>query len=104
MDMIQHMSPQDRSSRHLTLLHSVDTTVPTVALLRRAQRLREFADRIDRSLVLSLRDYGRDTWRGQRAELGIRMLDRNIVQLRRAANELRRHADQLEDGPPHPAA
>ena len=66
-------------------LHPYATT-----LRQRAGTLVALAAAIERATVLSLPDRALDVgWRGPRADLAVAMLDRNVHQLHRAADDLR---------------
>lgn len=102
------MYPHGSSPPDLTVVPTTSTAranpAPSLAALRRAQRLRRLADRIERALVFPLHRYTSGVWDGDRAALATRMLVRDLTQLRRAMTQLRRQADEVELGAPEPAA
>lgn len=68
----------------------------TAALRQRAARLAALAAAIDRSIVCSLPEHASDTsWRGASGDLAVAMLERNLHQLHRAADDLRLRAHRF---------
>ena len=73
------------------------TAHPHSSMLRqRASGLVDLAATIERSLVMTLPDHAaRSGWSGRRARLCESMLERNLHQLHRAADDLRTFAHRL---------
>lgn len=72
-------------------------TAEAARLRRRAQSLRDLADRIGRTPALDLgRHAGDETWRGPGPALCRAVLAANAAQLRNAATALHRHALSLD--------
>lgn len=67
-------------------------------LRERARRLRHLARIIETTPAMHLEVLaGEDTWRGQRPRLCRDLLERNLAQLHRAADDLRWHAYLVEE-------
>jgi len=68
-----------------------------VHLRERARRLRQLAHLIEATPAMRLEGLaGDDTWRGARPRLCRDLLERNLAQLHRAADDLRWHAYLLD--------
>ena len=76
---------------------SYDPHPHACVLRQRAATLRDLAGSIERSIVMSLAELAGDpTWTSARAQLCEAMLERNLHQLHRAADDLRDTAFRLQ--------